>query len=636
MRRLFLFAIAVFVVTVPYSFAGPSGTTYYVSPSGSDANSGSASAPWQSVSRVNSASLQPGDSVLFEGGQTFANANLMPAHSGTPSAPIRFGSYGSGRARFTGSANDVWLPDDVHDLVFDNLDFTGSSNLFASSGSGTGTYDITIQNSALHDTPAAALNIANPQDHDWTVTNDSFTHTGDSAVFIWGNNITVSHSSFSDIGWNPAITWGKHGIYDKGPNSTIAYNDFTNIPNGQAISLRFHGAHVYGNTIHDTPYAIAFFDYDTAPAPQGTSYVYDNRLWNISGWGFYYANQADPQGHSPTVAFVVASNTFSLSNAVEAVNLSEVPTVTSVTLANNIFTGSYASAYRGCTTCTENNNDWYGGTNNIPSGAGDLHVNPALSAAPALTPATGSGVIDAGTTAVTGLSYAAACDGAPLDYCGARPDQGAAESESSTAPVVTSAPPTTASTGPSGASGASGISGPSGASGVRGASGASGASGATGSDSGGTTPPAPGSNPPSSDNGHGVVVPDPTTPLPAAPGSLHFTATHGGGRLSWLPEAGDIGFRVLVNGNVVTTTATPMFRFHGFGCDTTFTIGVAAVNAIGNVSPTVETPAHTAPCPTTALTALGREAVRGGAHGATFRKTIRVLRQQYALRSSRT
>ena len=129
-------------------------------------------------------------------------------------------------------------------------------------------------------------------------------------MIIWGSNITVSHSTITDTGWNPAITWGKHGIYDKGPNTTIANNDFSNNAGGQAISLRFHGAHVYGNTIHDTPYAIAFFDYDTAPAPQGTNYVYDNRLWNITGWGFYYSNQADPQGNPPTVGFVLASNTF--------------------------------------------------------------------------------------------------------------------------------------------------------------------------------------------------------------------------------------------------------------------------------------------------------------------------------------
>ena len=161
-----------------------------------------------------------------------------------------------------------------HDLVFDNLDFSGSSILFTSSAGGPGTYDITLQNSILHDTAAAAISVTNTHDHDWTISNDTLHHTGDSAMIIWGSNITVSHSTITDTGWNPAITWGKHGIYDKGPNTTIANNDFASNAGGQAISLRFHGAHVYGNTIHNTPYGIAFFDYDTPPAPTnvGSSY----------------------------------------------------------------------------------------------------------------------------------------------------------------------------------------------------------------------------------------------------------------------------------------------------------------------------------------------------------------------------
>jgi hypothetical protein len=351
----------------------------------------------------------------------------MPRTSGTPSAPIRFGSYGTGRARFVGSANanDVWLPSGAHDLTFDNLDFSGAWTTFGSSNSGPGTSNITIQNSNFHDTPEAAFNIANPADHDWTINNDTFNHTGDSAIFIWGNNITVSHSTFTDIGWNTSITWMRHGIYDKGPNNTIAYNDFSNIPNGQAISIRFHGAHVYANTIHDTPYAIGFFDYDTSPAPQGTSYVYDNRAWNISSWAFYYSGQADTQGNPPSVSFILASNTFALTGAREAVNLSEVPAGASIAMANNIFSGRYSSAYRGCATCAENNNDWFGGASNVPNGKGDKHVNPALSPAPQLAVPASSPVHAAGTALVQGLVYKAACDGGVLHYCGASPDQGA-------------------------------------------------------------------------------------------------------------------------------------------------------------------------------------------------------------------
>src|ERR1700722_4506902 len=116
MRRLFLFAIAILAVTVSYSFAGSSSTTYYVSPSGSDANSGSASAPWQTISRVNRASLQPGDTVLFQGGQTFSDATLMPPTSGTSSDPITFGSYGSGNAQLN-TATDVWISPGGHDYT---------------------------------------------------------------------------------------------------------------------------------------------------------------------------------------------------------------------------------------------------------------------------------------------------------------------------------------------------------------------------------------------------------------------------------------------------------------------------------------------------------------------------------------
>src|SRR5437762_1127026 len=48
-------------------------TTYYISPSGNDAAAGtSTSAPWKSITRINSVDLEPGDRVLFQGGQTFA------------------------------------------------------------------------------------------------------------------------------------------------------------------------------------------------------------------------------------------------------------------------------------------------------------------------------------------------------------------------------------------------------------------------------------------------------------------------------------------------------------------------------------------------------------------------------------
>src|SRR5690242_16840816 len=52
-------------------------TTYYVSPSGNDANDGlSAATPWHSVYKVNQLNLLGGDQVLFQGGSTFTNGNI--------------------------------------------------------------------------------------------------------------------------------------------------------------------------------------------------------------------------------------------------------------------------------------------------------------------------------------------------------------------------------------------------------------------------------------------------------------------------------------------------------------------------------------------------------------------------------
>jgi len=69
--------------------------TYYVSSTGSDAADGSQANPWQTISKVNAASLVAGDQVLFRRGDTF-QGSLIPPSSGATGNPITFGAYGSG------------------------------------------------------------------------------------------------------------------------------------------------------------------------------------------------------------------------------------------------------------------------------------------------------------------------------------------------------------------------------------------------------------------------------------------------------------------------------------------------------------------------------------------------------------
>jgi parallel beta-helix repeat protein len=69
---------------------------YYVSNTGSDANSGLATtAPWQTSANVNSTPFAPGDQILFERGGIFYGSITINA-SGVAGNPITFGAYGSG------------------------------------------------------------------------------------------------------------------------------------------------------------------------------------------------------------------------------------------------------------------------------------------------------------------------------------------------------------------------------------------------------------------------------------------------------------------------------------------------------------------------------------------------------------
>lgn len=80
--------------------------TYYVSSStGNDTNSGtSISSPWKSLDRINTATLNPGDQVLFKAGDTFLG-QLNVDHSGTEANPIKFGKYGTGEKPIIDGAN---------------------------------------------------------------------------------------------------------------------------------------------------------------------------------------------------------------------------------------------------------------------------------------------------------------------------------------------------------------------------------------------------------------------------------------------------------------------------------------------------------------------------------------------------
>lgn len=82
------------------SASAAQGRTFYVSSGGRDTNVGTAPhSAWRSIARVNQELLRPGDAVLFQGGSIFPGTVVLASgEGGAPTAPITFGSFGTGQA----------------------------------------------------------------------------------------------------------------------------------------------------------------------------------------------------------------------------------------------------------------------------------------------------------------------------------------------------------------------------------------------------------------------------------------------------------------------------------------------------------------------------------------------------------
>jgi len=63
---------------------------------GDDGNPGTEEEPWQTITKVNAATLTPGDHVLFKRGETWRGESMAVPSSGAAGAPITFGAYGTG------------------------------------------------------------------------------------------------------------------------------------------------------------------------------------------------------------------------------------------------------------------------------------------------------------------------------------------------------------------------------------------------------------------------------------------------------------------------------------------------------------------------------------------------------------
>jgi parallel beta-helix repeat protein len=295
----------------PITVPAATGTTYYVSPNGSDANPGTSPASaWQTVRRVDDAKLEHGDEVLFQAGATFSDEALMPGWgentSGTSAAPIVFGSYGVGQATIT---QGVWFQSDDY-LAFRELTL-GTDGGYEGAGFQGNGRGITILRTTIEH---AELGI-NAAGDDWTIAGNTIDDTGDSGMLLGytadtpgrpagGSDYLVTGNTVSNTGLNTAIPYGTHGIYDKVADSTITDNTISHFRD-DGISVRYRNNTISGNRLSYGDIGLAWFQYDTAA---GTSKWTGNSISNVSSAGIFVCGTE--QGClQPLESFQISGNT---------------------------------------------------------------------------------------------------------------------------------------------------------------------------------------------------------------------------------------------------------------------------------------------------------------------------------------
>ncbi|MDX6696633.1 MAG: hypothetical protein QOE65_30 [Solirubrobacteraceae bacterium] len=266
------------------------GTTYYVSPSGSDSNSGtSPEAAWKTVRQANRADLSPGDGVLFDGGATYSDDTLMPERGGARGKPVVYGSYGQGRAVLP---KGMWFRD-KSDIAVQNLAFPGVAHGIQGAGD-----RVTIQGVVLE---RNAVGIYAEGD-DWTIEASQVDRSGDSGMILIGARYTIRANLITDTGIDSSIDYGKHGIYLKVVDAVVTDNTIKGFSDN-GVSVRFRNSRIERNTISGGPIAIAWFQYDTVP---GTSTWRNNDISRTTAAGMY-VSRTDESG--PTrESFVIANN----------------------------------------------------------------------------------------------------------------------------------------------------------------------------------------------------------------------------------------------------------------------------------------------------------------------------------------
>ena len=265
-------------------------TVYYVnSATGSDRNSGvNEQSAFATLSAVEALKLKPGDSVLLAAGSVF-NEQFDLKYSGSVSAPITIGSYGTGNAPVIHSTGDGIHTSSASNIVVENIQISNTSGaaIYGGNVSNWTVRNVEVNN-AGSSSKAGSINFKNGQN----ITIENSKISGVNGDGIWmekvngvnllNNTITNSHGTTADaIQLNDSSN-----ILIKGN-----YLDQTNAdtPKGVIALVRATNAVIEDNTVLGGGFGVS--------AQAGKNIViHDNDISGYGGYSWSYAIGLGDQG----------------------------------------------------------------------------------------------------------------------------------------------------------------------------------------------------------------------------------------------------------------------------------------------------------------------------------------------------
>lgn len=201
--------------------------TYYVSPSGSDFNSGSSSRPWKTIGRVNYGNYNAGDVILFQGGKTFSGGITLTGYNahGTPANPVAVGSYGTGKATIRSTSTAGLSILNAAGIRVENLNFVSAST--SNNNSGIFVFNALAGNVKLDTIILNNLDVSGFGQHGMVIAG----WNGTSGF----TNVQVTNNSVHDNLIDGMITVGYSGHVHT--NLYIARNHFYNNPGIASMSV---------------------------------------------------------------------------------------------------------------------------------------------------------------------------------------------------------------------------------------------------------------------------------------------------------------------------------------------------------------------------------------------------------------